>query len=268
MKYYFPQWQGAGIGKNIETGAQAVRDFVKDEPYQAIPLSTLPVNTTDAKVHQINNYHAITEQLGRFKSLLEKQQPLTVQTIGGDCGLEIVPVSYLNAMYPNLGVIWFDAHADINRACDSASCNFHGMPLRTLLGEGNHHMDHLLSSTIMASQIHYVGLRDIDHAEQERITQGNIYAPKKTNNQELVKTLKSKNITNIYIHYDCDCLDPLAYDKTYYHVPDGLNIDETVATITTLKKHFNIAGSSVLESVTSVPSELEPIAPIIKLLLS
>ena len=37
-------------------------------------------------------------------------QPIWIITIGGDCGLEIVPVSYLNYKYPNLGVIWFDAN--------------------------------------------------------------------------------------------------------------------------------------------------------------
>lgn len=267
MKYYFPQWQGAGIGKNIETGAQAVLDFIADTQYEAITLSSLPVNMEDTQIHQINNYHAITEQLGRFKSQIEHQKPSSLQTIGGDCGLEIVPVSYLNLMYPNLGVIWFDAHADINKACDSASCNFHGMPLRTLLGEGNHHMEHLLSSTIVDSQIHYVGLRDIDAAEQKRIIKGDIYAPKKVNDQELVAVLKSKNITDIYIHFDCDCLDPMAYDKTFYHVPNGLKVNESVATIKTLQKNFNVVGSSVLESVTNVPSEIEPIAPILKLLL-
>ena len=136
MKIYFPQWQGSGTGKHIEPGAKTVLDYCNDPEFIEIPLSTIPAGTDGTQQHHINNYTAITEQLQRLKQKIAAAQPKTIQTIGGDCGLEIVPVSYLNQKYPNLGVIWFDAHADINRPCDSASCNFHGMPLRTLLGEG------------------------------------------------------------------------------------------------------------------------------------
>ena len=41
MKIYFPQWQGAGIGKGIESGAKAVLDYLDNPVFQNIPLSTL-----------------------------------------------------------------------------------------------------------------------------------------------------------------------------------------------------------------------------------
>lgn len=268
MKIYFPQWQGSGTGKNIELGAKAVLDYLDDEEFSHIPLSELQAGKNGRKRHDINNYDAITEQLSRFKEILEVKNPETIKTIGGDCGLEIVPVSFLNKKYPNLGVIWFDAHADINRPCDSASCNFHGMPLRTMLGEGEEKMSSLLSSTIEAPQIHYVGLRDIDSAEQERITKGNIYAPKELNIKELVETLSKKEITKLYLHFDFDCLEPTDYDKTYYQVPNGLTIKAAEQYIEILQKNFEVVGSSVLESITTKREELHPITGIIKLLMA
>ena len=267
MKIYFPQWQGAGIGEGIEAGAKTVLDYLDNPEFIAIPLSTVPAGANGIQKHQINNYDAITEQLARFKKQLEQEQPKTLQTIGGDCGLEIVPVSYLNQKYPNLGVIWFDAHADINKPCDSASCNFHGMPLRTLLGEGEPAMNTLLSSTIEQHQIHYVGLRDIDATEKIRLDDGYIYHPKKLNIQELLDTLSRKRITHLYLHFDFDCLEPTDYDKTYYRVPDGVTIKESVACIEALQSHFTIVGSSVLESTTLSQDELQPITPIINLLM-
>ena len=268
MKIYFPQWQGSGTGKNIEPGAKAVLDYLDDERFYHIPLSTIEAGENGKKRFDINNYDAITDQLSRFKEIIEDKNPETIKTIGGDCGLEIVPVSFLNKKNPNLGVIWFDAHADINRPCDSASCNFHGMPLRTLLGEGEEKMNSLLSSTIETSQIHYVGLRDIDVAEQERITKGNIYAPKELNIKELMETLSKKGITHLYLHFDFDCLEPTDYDKTYYQVLNGLSIKDAERCIETLQKEFEVVGSSVLESITTKREELQPITGIINLLMT
>jgi len=263
MKIYFPQWQGSGNGKNIEPGAKAILNYINDSEFINIPLSEIPAGKNGEKKHHINNYEAITEQLIRLKNNIENNQPDFIKTIGGDCGLEIVPVSYLNQKYPNLGVIWFDAHADINKPCDSPSCNFHGMPLRTLLGEGEAKMNPLLFSTIQASQIHYVGLRDIDKTEQKRIDKGNIYAPIKTDSNDLVQTIKSKNITNVYLHFDFDCLEPQDYSKTYYQVPNGVTIKEAERCIKALQDNFTVVGSSVLESITVIPSELKPIEKII-----
>lgn len=267
MKIYFPQWQGAGLGKDIESGAFAMLEYLKDPNFVQIPLSNISAGENGLQKFKINNYDAIYEQLQRFKQFLTSEKPNTTATIGGDCGLEIVPVSYLNAQYPNLGVIWFDAHADINKPCDSASCNFHGMPLRTLLGEGESNMDDLLFSTLNSSQIHYVGLRDIDEAEKTRLESGGIYHPRKLNIPELVSTLQSKNIENLYLHFDFDCLEPSDYDKTYYRVPNGLLIKDAEECIYELKSSFNVVGTSVLESITANTEELRPIEEIINLLM-
>ena len=267
MKIYFPQWQGSGTGKTIEQGAKTVLDYLKDNTFVSVPLSPIPAGI-GGQEYGINNYAAITEQLKRLKSEIEKTDADTLQTIGGDCGLEIVPVSFLNKKYSNLGVIWFDAHADINRPCDSASCNFHGMPLRTLLGEGEQKMNSLLSSNITPTQIHYVGLRDIDASELALIKKENIFAPKTLDIPSLIETLIQKKITHVYLHFDFDCLDPSDYDKTYYQVPAGVRIEEAEACITALQENFTMVGSSVLESTTNNTSELLPIHNILKLLMT
>ncbi len=267
MKLFFPQWQGSGNGIAIESGAIAIRDHFGKYQFQELSLSQLPTGEEAQQRFKINNYDAITQQLSRFKSFLEEKQPETLAILGGDCGLEIVPVSYLNNRHPKLGVIWFDAHADINTASDSPSKNFHGMPLRTLLGEGIPEMNSLLFSKLKDDQLHYVGLRDVDPPEQERIHLGNIFYTAGGDPLALVQTLKAKNIQHLYLHFDVDCLDPKEYNKTYYQVPGGLSLVDAESYIAVLKENFDIVGTSVLESLASNTTELKPIAKLLEALL-
>ncbi|MGD1945359.1 MAG: arginase family protein [Croceivirga sp.] len=267
MKIYFPQWQGSGNGTSIAKGAETILNYLKDDSIATVALSPIPSGKQGYSSHHINNYNAITEQLGRFKDLLSEKSPNQIQIIGGDCGLEIVPISYLNKKYSSLGVIWFDAHADINTPIDSPSGNFHGMPLRTLLGEGEIGMESLLYSHIKNDQIHYLGLRDIDKKEQQRIEEGDIYATTDIQTKHLVNILLHKGITHLYLHFDFDCLNPSEFNKTYYQVPAGLTIAQSVKCIKGLKDNFSIVGSSVLESTAATQKDLLPILPIIDALM-
>lgn len=261
MNIFFPQWQGSGTGTHIADGAKVVLDHM-DMEFLSIPLSKNPLILE----HDINGHQALLEQLQQFKTVLSREQPETVRTIGGDCGLEIIPVSYLAQKYPNIGVIWFDAHADINLPEESPSHNFHGMPLRTLLGEGDDDLINLMFDTITPSQIHYIGLRSIDEYEQKRINKDDIYAPLTLDINHLVSTLKAKGITHLYLHFDVDCLDPSSYKSTYYNVNNGITVEDAEYYIKELNSNFTVVGTSILESIAEDEEELEPIATIIKLL--
>lgn len=71
----------------------------------------------------------------------------------------------------SLGLLWLDAHADINTPDTSPSGNVHGMPVAHLLGLGDARLATLAGDApaVRAEHIAYVGLRDLDAAEQQRI---------------------------------------------------------------------------------------------------
>ena len=263
MKFFFPQWQGSGTGKEIFSGAETLKEFVNESNIVSVPLSKKALH----KKNNINGYEALVEQLSTFKQILLEHKPKTIETIGGDCGLEIIPVSYLASRHKNFGVIWFDAHSDINLPEESPSNNYHGMPLRTLLDEGDSVLKKLLFSAIKPSQIHYIGLRDIDSVEQDKIVGDHIYAPLTLNISHLVATLKKKKITHLYLHFDLDCLDPKAFKQTYYNVANGLTIKEAEDCIMELKAKFKVVGSSILESTAKDKKDLQPIEHIINLIM-
>jgi arginase len=95
--------------------------------------------------------------------------------LGGDHSIAIGTFSAVSNHFKDrgkeIGLIWFDAHADINTPETSASGNIHGMPLAVLLGEGPQELVQLngyapkLDKTYFA----HVGARDLDAGERDRI---------------------------------------------------------------------------------------------------
>uniref|UniRef100_A0A8C5X578 Arginase n=1 Tax=Malurus cyaneus samueli TaxID=2593467 RepID=A0A8C5X578_9PASS len=91
-------------------------------------------------------------------------------TLGGDHSLALGSVSGHARQCPHLGVIWVDAHADINTPLTTQSGNLHGQPLSFLLRELQDKVPQLpgfswLKPCLSASDIVYIGLRDVDPAE-------------------------------------------------------------------------------------------------------
>ncbi len=116
-------------------------------------------------------WHCRYLQAQVLKALHEKKLPVT---IGGDHAMAVGSISavakFKNA-YGRTGVIWIDAHADLNTPDTSPSQAIHGMPVAALMGMGD--MDYVEIAgdrpVINPRHIVYIGLRDIDPGEQEYI---------------------------------------------------------------------------------------------------
>ncbi|MGE3468675.1 MAG: arginase, partial [Pyrinomonadaceae bacterium] len=70
-----------------------------------------------------------------------------------------------------IGLIWFDAHADINTPDTSPSGNIHGMPLAAILGHGNDELVNLCgySPKLDPKYFAHIGARDVDPGERTQI---------------------------------------------------------------------------------------------------
>ena len=106
------------------------------------------------------------------KSLQSGEIPVI---LGGDHSIAIGTFSGISSFFreqnEEIGLIWFDAHADINTPDTSPSGNIHGMPFATLLGLGN---DELVNLEGFAPKINpkfcaHVGARDLDLGEKREI---------------------------------------------------------------------------------------------------
>jgi len=264
MILFFPQWQGANRREPIEQGTKTLDQYYGTQITHRIIMEDHTMITSKS----INNYSAIYNQALRCRELLIKEQPEKIYTIGGDCGIELMPVSYLNERYENLGVIWFDAHADANTPQSSVSKNFHGMPLRQLSGEGDEALGKLCFSTIDPNQIVYIGLRDIDPPEEEWIKKENIFKSLEAEISNIISTLKSRNVQNIYLHFDIDVVNPNDYDHALLPIKGGISIDQATKTIRKIMEEFEIVGTSLTEVIAGSQENLESISGILDLLAS
>ncbi|MCJ8345129.1 arginase, partial [bacterium] len=68
------------------------------------------------------------------------------------------------------GVIWFDAHADLNTESTSPSGNVHGMPLAVALGDGIEELKSLFDGGFLdPSKVALLGIRSVDSEEAQMI---------------------------------------------------------------------------------------------------
>ncbi|MDR3738928.1 MAG: arginase [Terracidiphilus sp.] len=111
------------------------------------------------------------------KALDEGCTPLV---LGGDHSLAVGSVSGVAEFYrrrgQQIGVLWIDAHSDINTPETSPSGNVHGMPLASLLGMGPNELTHIFgyAPKIAPRNTVLVGVRDIDAAERANIERAGI----------------------------------------------------------------------------------------------
>ncbi|MGC2322879.1 MAG: arginase [Terriglobales bacterium] len=104
----------------------------------------------------------------------------TPVVLGGDHSVAVGTVSGVSEFFrrqnQKLGLLWIDAHADINTPESSPSGNVHGMPLAAIMGLGPAELANIFgfSPKISPENCVLVGVRDIDAAEKENVRKAGI----------------------------------------------------------------------------------------------
>ncbi|HYN15436.1 MAG TPA: arginase [Terriglobales bacterium] len=104
----------------------------------------------------------------------------TPVVLGGDHSVAVGTVSgvseFLRRQNQKLGLIWIDAHPDINTPESSPSGNVHGMPLAAIMGLGPPELANIFgfSPKVAPENCVLVGVRDIDAAEKENVRKAGI----------------------------------------------------------------------------------------------
>ena len=178
--------------------------------------------------------------------------------VGGDHSLALGSIAGASKFLGNdLAVIWIDAHGDINTEETSPSGNIHGMPLAASMGIGYKKLTSIFFDDykIKPENVFILACRDLDQGEIELINELNMHVW--TNNdidikganavsQELLSIIREKEIKNIHLSYDIDCLDPEYVPGTGTPVHNGLSFTESKILIE------SILGTSLVRSIDFV----------------
>jgi arginase len=157
--------------------------------------------------------------------------------LGGDHTIGAGSLAGLLSVHPDAGVIWVDAHADINTPELSGSGNMHGMPISFLMNglvdtSKIPGLEWLANGPRMnPEQLVYIGLRDVDEPER-RIIRGlgikaftmqevDRYGIGKTMEMALDHLCKDKP-RPLHMSYDIDAVDPMVAPSTGTRVRGGL----------------------------------------------
>ncbi len=142
--------------------------------------------------------------------------------LGGDHSIAIGSIagvaSHFREQKQSLGLIWFDAHADMNTPETTPSGNIHGMPLAVLLGFGSSQLTEVagFSPKLDPKLCAHVGARDIDAGERELIRRLGIrlFTMREIDERGMAAcmddaiAIASKASGGYAVTFDVDALDP------------------------------------------------------------
>lgn len=280
-----PQWQGSGSSRALRLvdGANAIRGDLPAAATRYVEVPEGAGEAQDSGVHRLTTLQSVASA----QSAVLRTTTGTVITIGGDCGVELTAIDFAvsqprsPAPSPETGtsdqaslsdasdlnrvaVVWIDAHGDLNTPESSPSGAFHGMVLRTLLGDGPVQLTP--HNRITPQRVFLAGTRSLDEAEADYLAASGIahFPPARlADPAELVAAIAASGAESVYLHIDLDVLDPTEINSVGFPEPFGVSLPDLLALITRLRAAFSLAGAGIVEFAPANQAEIDGDLPTI-----
>jgi len=153
------------------------------------------------------------------RACAEGKAPLV---LGGDHSAAVGTVSGLSRHYRSqrqkVGLIWIDAHADMNTPETSASGNVHGMPLACCIGMGPRELTRIYgyAPKVLPSNIALVGVREVDQLEKPHVRASGVraFTMRDIDERGLPAVMEeairiaSRDTAGFHVSLDMDSVDP------------------------------------------------------------
>ena len=245
----------AGIGDQLsKLGVQVVDKGDIDAP---IPEKKGPGDPRKRYVKEIAKVCQRVYQMS-LASFEEGALPIV---LGGDhslgAGSVAAAASHLRKSGKALGLIWVDAHADMNSPASSESGNVHGMPLAALLGSEPAELAQFSDQrpAVLAKHTVLVGIRNLDDVEKT-IVRGStvhVFTMKDIDRlgigevMERAVAIASKGTGGFHVSYDLDACDPLVAPGVGTPVKGGLSYREAHVVMETVAESGQLTSFDLVE---------------------
>lgn len=165
------------------------------------------------------------QSLDAQTAVLAASLPVRPLVLGGCCCAHVGAVEGLARRGGRLGVVWLDAHGDLNTPETSPSGNLWGMPFRMIIDGG----------AVAAQDVALAGARSLDPGELEFMAETGV-------DDSLDRALDG--VDAVYVALDLDVLDPSEI-SVLIPEPNGPSVDEVEAILRDVARRATVAGVGV-----------------------
>lgn len=198
----------------------------------------------------------LRDRVGRLLS--EGWMPLVV---GGDHSIAAGTIAgisnHFHGQGKKVGVIWFDAHGDMNTPQTSESGNIHGMPLAAVLGKGPDELTRLGQRfpAIDAGNAVLVGVRSLDEREKDMIREVGVrtFTMKEIDQYGIHDVMKealaiaNDGTAGFHLSFDLDGTDPGVAPGVGTPVPGGVSYRESHTVVELVAESGRLLGLEMTE---------------------
>jgi len=256
--------------RGVDMGPSAIRyaglhDRLAEAGYQVFDWGDVETavleatEETDPTARYLPEIKAACGRVARLVGLALEQSALPL-VLGGDHSVALGTLGGLAAAHGTGGVLWIDAHGDLNTPETSPSGNVHGMPLAAALGlaNGRFESDAWTLPAVAADRVALVGLRSLDGRERERIRELGIKAYTMSDIDRIgIERAIRESLSHIagpgfvHVSLDMDALDPEVAPGVGTPVRGGLSYREAHLALE-LVAESGLAGSFEVVEVNPI----------------
>jgi arginase len=253
--------------RGVDMGPSAIRYAGINERLKPLfdeidDLGDIPIGRPEVVVDKESNLRNLALVAEKTTKLAEKVDEV-VQSgsfpliLGGDHSIAIGTIAGVAKHYKNLGVIWYDAHGDLNTAETSPSGNIHGMPLAVNLGIGHPSLTEIAgyAPKIKPENVVIIGARALDDGEKELIKKIGlkVYTMHEIDRLGMAKVIEEtisylkERTDGVHLSLDLDGLDPNEAPGVGTPVMGGISYRESHLAMEMLEESGIITSAEFVE---------------------
>ncbi len=224
----------AGLGERLEAMGCLVAD--KGDLPAPIPETR---SARDPKKRYVREIARVCQRLYQQVSQAHAEGALPI-VLGGDHSLAAgsagASADVAAERGGEIGLLWIDAHGDMNTPATTLSGNVHGMPLAALLGPEPAELSRIgrRSPKVRADKTVLIGVRNLDELEKQQIRDArvHVFTMKDIDRHGIAVVMKralalaGKGTAGIHVSFDVDVCDPVIAPGVGTPVKGGLDYRE------------------------------------------